>query len=108
MEKHTITQEILLVIKSSFAQRDLCSGDHGINQGKALSPEERLEEACWNGLMDEFIDGAPLNRKNGKLFLWKIHAADKFLCIEMSQFPGELEPFYSLDPHFFLGSKNKN
>ena len=108
MKKHTVTQEILLLTTSSLAQGDLCNREHGNNHGKAVNPEERLEEACWNGMLDEFLEKASPNTKKVKVFLWKIYAADKFLCIEMSESPGELDHFYSLDPHLFLDLKNQS
>ena len=108
MEKHTVTQEILLVTASSFAQRDLC-GDGSENEvGIPRIPADRLEEACWNGLLDDFLAGAPKDRKHARLFLWKIHVADAFVCVELAQSPGEIEAIHSLDPQLFLSLRNRN
>ncbi len=110
MEKKKPTQEILLLTASSFAQGDLC--DRNLfedNSGKRLSPVEKLEEACWNGLLDEFLRSSRANGKNGnKVFLWKIHVADAFLCVELAQAPSSLDRYYSLDPYMFLEQKNYN
>lgn len=110
MKQHTPKQEILLLTDSSFAQRDLCENDSvEDNAGKGLSPIERLEEACWNGLLDEFINNTPARSNNGnKLFLWKMHVADAFLCVELSRAPSAIDHFHSLDPYLFLSLKNYN
>lgn len=110
MEKNIATQEILLLTASSFAQRDLCDRDlFEDNSGERLNPEEKLEEACWNGFLDEFLSSSPANRENNsKLFLWKIHVADAFLCVELAQSPSTLDCYYSLDPYLFLTLKNYN
>jgi hypothetical protein len=108
MEKNKPTQEILLSTASSLARGELCDNDLlKDNFGKRLSPVERLEEACWNGLLDEFSTNKRAIGKNGnQLFLWKIHVADAFLCVELAQAPPALDYYYSLDPYLFLSFKN--
>jgi len=110
MEKNRPTQEILLLTASSFAQGELCDKDSfEDNSSKRLSPVEKLEEACWNGLLDEFLSNRRANGKNGnKVFLWKIHVADAFLCVELAQPPTAIDHYYSLDPYLFLSLKNYN
>lgn len=108
MKKYEVKKEILLITTSSFAKRELSSRDasNGNATGFAM---ERLEEACWNGLLGDFFRQAPSNRSIGdKLFLWKIHVADKFLCIELSQAPSDFDCFHSLDPYSFMPLKNSN
>lgn len=108
MAKKLTKQEILLLTGSSFARRDFCETRPG-QMPANLSPVESLEAACWNGLLDQFIDEAPVNKRNGdKLFLWKIHVADAFLCVELSQSPGSIDPYYSLDPYLYLPGWNFN
>src|SRR4026208_1038604 len=108
MKKNIPTQEILLLTASSFADGELCGKDLlNDNSGKRLSPAEKLEEACWNGLLDEFLSNKRAIGKNGnQLFLWKIHVADAFLCVELAQVPRALDHYYSLDPYLFLSLKN--
>lgn len=110
MRQQEAKQEILLVTESSFAKRDLSLNDHFENNHQyRLNPVERLEEACWNGLLNEFLTTAPSNRKNGdKLFLWKIHVAETFLCVELYQSPSVIDETTSVDPYIFLPVKNYN
>jgi len=108
MKKNIPTQEILLSTGSSLVQGELCDKDLlKDNSGKRLSPVERLEEACWNGLLDEFLSNKRATGKNGnQLFLWKIHVAEAFLCVELPQAPPALDHYYSLDPYLFLSLMN--
>ena len=110
MEKCHAKQEILLLTSSSFAQGDLCKNDFfEEDRRQGLSPVERLEEACWNGLLDEFLSNTPANQTSGnKLFLWKIHVAQAFLCVELCQAPSPLDYYSSLDPYLFLPLMNCN
>ncbi len=107
MEKHTVTQEILLITASSFAQKDLCDKDSENNSIPSRS-SEKLEEACWNGLLDELLTNSPQTRKYGKLFIWTIHVSQAFLCVELAQSPEGIEAAFSLDPHMFLKLRNVN
>ena len=110
MEKVDRKQEVLLLTSSWFAQRDLCKNDLPENNlQRKLSPIEQLQEACWNGLFDDFLRSAYSNTANGdKIFLWKIHTANSFLCLQLSQAPISIDPLKSLDPYLFLSLKNYN
>ena len=52
MKTKTINQEILLMTTTTFACRDWCEKD--VQSSKVLSAEQ-LEEACWNGLLEELL-----------------------------------------------------
>jgi hypothetical protein len=110
MEKCHAKQEILLLTSSSFAQRDLCKNEFFEEDDRqGLSPVERLEEACWNGLLKEFISSTSSNHENGdKLFLWKIRVSETFLYVELCQAPSPLDYYSSLDPCLFLRLMNCN
>lgn len=110
MENINTKQEILLLTNSSFAQRELCeNGFFAGNTGAVTSHEEKLEEACWNGLLEEWLNDALVSKRDDeKIFLWKIHIADMFLCVELSKAPYPVSCFHSLDPYLFLPLKNNN
>jgi len=50
MESNFTQQEILLITGTSFASRQWCEKD-GLADKKMLTEKERLEEACWYGLV---------------------------------------------------------
>ncbi|HZE84823.1 MAG TPA: hypothetical protein VE035_10980 [Puia sp.] len=103
--KTTSTQhEILLITGTSFASSlRVLKDDPGKDR---FTEKEQLEEACWNGLLQEMlpevytkIDGA------GILYLWQIREAAFFLELEIGEFPAEIDKFYSVDPYSFMETK---
>lgn len=107
--KKITAEEILLVSSTKFAKRDFASKDPGEETESGLGPIERLELACWQGLLDEFIQSSPVNQVNGdKLFMWKIHVTGAFVCVELGQVPQVLEKYYSLNPELCLLETNMN
>lgn len=109
MEKINTKQEILLLTTSSFTQSELCEKDISSANAHTATPGEKLEEACWNGLLTELLRGVLVSsKKDEKIFLWKTHVADMFLCIELSKAPYPVDCFHSLDPYLFLPVKNYN
>ena len=47
MKTKTVNQEILLMTTTTFSQREWSVKDTRSN--KPLTPNDQLEEACWNG-----------------------------------------------------------
>lgn len=109
MKKINPGQEILLLTNSSLAKRELCGIDFSPNnQNNSLTA--KLEEACWNGLLNEWLPGVTPNGKKQKdMFLWQINVANKFLCIQLAKAPLSNDAhYYSLDPYLFLAEQNIN
>ncbi len=54
-----------------FQLRQCCEKNTGKQNN--LTEKEQLEEACWNGLLQEMIPEIyDLSEENKKLFLWQI------------------------------------
>jgi len=71
-----------------------------------FTEKEQLEEACWNGLLQEMLPEAyPTPADAGILYLWQIREAAFFLELEIGEFPAAIDKFYSIDPYSFLGTK---
>ena len=92
-------QEILVILRTSFANRELDMNNEEKNS--KLSPEEKLEEACANGSLKDFL---PEVFKNGdpKVFLWQMHPEFCFLQLELGEAPLEIDLRYSITPRYFL------
>jgi hypothetical protein len=101
MKKESVQQEIILVATTSFSSREWCNND---NRGsKNLSSMEKLEEACWNGLLEESLPEIVEKTESGKsLYLWHIRHGRSFLQIELCEFPVAIEKRYSIDSRAFL------
>jgi hypothetical protein len=97
MNTNILQQEILLLTDTTFSQRQLCENDPNKDKGN-LSETEKLEEACWAGLLDELL---PEIITNKKLCLWQIGDSEFSLQIELSEYPST-EKSFSINPYYFL------
>jgi hypothetical protein len=97
-----IQQEILLVTNSTLSKRQLCGKD-AINGLNYLSETEQLEEACWNGLLNEILPGVLRKSSTGKqLSLWQIRHGVSLLEIELSESIPCFEKHYSINANCYL------
>jgi hypothetical protein len=105
MQTEAIQQEVLLMSGTSFLLRLLAQdGDAGQQQG--INGYNRLEEACWNGLLQLMLPEVfdqPLGNKN--LFMWKVTGLENFIEMELGNTPAEKDNEFSINPVIFLSSK---
>ena len=97
-------QEILVILRTSFADRQL---DLSNDENSNLSAEERLEAACANGSLKDFLPEVFKNTEP-KVFLWQMHPEFSFLQLELGEAPLEIELHYSITPRYFLATQNYN
>ena len=97
MDTDILQQEILLLTGTTFSQRQLCENDAKDDRNH-LSESEKLEEACWAGLLDELL---PEIITNKKLYIWQIGDTEFSLQIELSEYPST-EKSFSINPYYFL------
>jgi hypothetical protein len=108
MKPTIINQEILLVTRTSFSKRQLCEMD-AQDKNSNLAPEEQLEAACWNGLVDELLpEIVHQSSYDEKLFLWQVEMRTSYLRISIGVCPPVLEEQFTLDPHIFLCTQEMN
>jgi hypothetical protein len=95
-------QEILLVTGTSFS----CGKFHETSDGLSynhLSEKEKLEVACWNGLLPAMLPEIFRQHSiNKKLYLWEIREASSFIELELGEQYMEFEKEFSIDPYSFL------
>jgi hypothetical protein len=109
MNPQNINQEILFFTNTSFASRELCNVDTENSEGGFMSTHERLEKACWDGMLGEMLPdlaGAGHSKEAG--LIWKIIAADNFLCINMGAYNEPVTDESSIDPYCFISSLHLN
>ena len=98
---HTRHQEIFLVTSTTFFQKQLC--ERIDSESHHTSHLQRLEVACWNGLLDEWFPEIIKRSTNGKnLCVAHIESARPFLKIELSVSISFFNNSFSIDPHRFL------
>jgi len=108
MDANYTQQEIMLITGTSFASRQWSEKD-GSADKKMLTEKERLEEACWYGLVKEMLPELFRTTDNiSKIFLWKISEGKSFLELDLGETPFKKERYYSIDPYSFLDTKYYN
>ena len=69
----------------------------------SFSAIEKLEEACWNGLLPEMLPEIMVQPEDGqKMYMWSITEGSSFLGIELGDRQEEKDKFFSIDPYVFL------
>lgn len=108
MKTSTTQQEVLFIINSSFASRQYSEKD-STGEDKNLLGNEKIKDACWNGLIKEMIPEIfQPEDKAVKLFLWQVREANQFLALEMSEYPTGVNKYLSIDPYRFMEVKTLN
>jgi|SRR4051794_4323718 hypothetical protein len=101
MKKNILQQEILLVTNTRFFQKQLCERIGCEN--RYTSNIERLEGACWNGLLDDWFPEIMKRSTTGKsLCLAHIQPVSPFLKIVLSESISLFDKSFSIDPCQFL------
>jgi len=107
MKTKSTQQEVLLLTGTNFSNRQWSTKDD--SSSKNLSEEEKLEQACWNGLLPEMLPEI-FDHSEGakKLFLWEIKEAASFIELEMGEYPEAKDNYFSIDPYSFLAHRCAN
>jgi len=95
-----IQQEILLMTGTSFSAKQCLGKDPGIKD--STTEKEHLEEACWNGLLQEIMPEIYKLPEGNKLFLWQIKEGNSFIELELGEAPEEKDSRFSIDPYAFM------
>lgn len=87
---------------TTFSQSELCKNEF-FESSRQQSLSDQLEEACWNGLLDELLPEIMERPASGKkLLLWHIRQGEFFLQIELSESSSKVETEFSIDVNSFL------
>ena len=101
-------QEILLLTGTRFARRQEYQ-DMDAASSSNYSEKEQLEDACWNGLVQEMLPEITQKSANGKhLPLWQIRDAETFLELDLGESPEANENYYSVYPPNLLSASCLN
>lgn len=108
METNIVQQEVLLITGTSFSSRQW-SEKNDSGTPNRLTEKERLESACWNGLLKEMLPevfSLPATTKT--LYLWQIRKTASFIELELGELPSIKEKEFSIDPYSFLETQSYN
>lgn len=91
---------------SSLSNRSLC--EKNSSESGRVSNADKLEQACWNGMLDDFLPGLIVKVEGKTLFLWEIQNAKNFLHINLCEQPEAIDKQYSIDPYMFIDTVSNN
>jgi hypothetical protein len=100
--------EVLLITGTSLTAQNLSKKD-GDSTNDYLSENERLEEACWNGLLKYILPEIYIEPLSGRsLYLWQIREGRSFLEINLAEVPLPFDKESSIAPYAFFSTKCYN
>ena len=87
---------------TSFSSREIQENNESSGK-KNLSEIERLEDACWNGLVQQMLPEIVQKSATDKnLYLWEVKEGSSFLELQLGEIPTEGDQYYSINPYSFL------
>ena len=98
---NSVQQEILLMTHSSLSKRNFCEKNSD-DDNSSFTNIEQLQQACWNGMLEDFLPGLLVKSEGKSLLLWEIQNAKSFLHIDLCDQPGFPIKRFSIDPYIFL------
>lgn len=108
MAKNYTQVEVLLMTGTSFLAGNWIPKDDS-PAGRQLSDMEKLQDACWNGLLEAILPEVLVKPANdGILYLWDVKEAEAFLELELSEVPLPVDGRLSVTPHLFMGFQQYN
>lgn len=109
MKQQHIHQEVLIFTATSLSRKVLFEANSN-NKNEHLSLAEKLEQACWDGLLSEMfpdIIGSGSTHAR-EIFIWGIFPRKSYLHIDLADAPVVIDYVRSVDPHLFLSELNPN
>jgi hypothetical protein len=108
MDTDFTQQEILLNTDAGFLAKDWCLKNE-TEKPDTRSDKEKLEEACWNGVLQQVIPELfKITGDTSELTLWKIREEGTVLELELSSYPAAVDKYHSVNPHLFLAVQECN
>ena len=105
MKLQHVHQEVLIFTNTTLSQKALCGKNSSSNNRSAI---EELEEAFWDGLLNELVPEIMPSTRHPKMVIWGVHAGKFYLLIDLADSPGTTESILSIDPHLFSSEVNMN
>jgi hypothetical protein len=109
MKSQHVHQEVLIFTNTTLSQKALCRNNSSNKNNSAI---EELEEAFWDGLLNELVPEIVPSTQQPKMVISRIHAGNFCLFIDLTDNPGIIESnneaVLSIDPHLLSSEMNMN
>jgi hypothetical protein len=109
MKPQHLHQEVLIFTTTTLSQRTLYKKSSSRKESSAI---EELEEAFWDGLLNELVPEIVPAIRQPKMVIRMIHAGNFCLFIDLAENPGVIESnnvaVLSIAPHLLSLTINMN
>ena len=105
MKSQHVHYEVLFFTNTTLSQKPLWRKN---SSNKNSSSIEELEEAFWDGFLNEMVPEIMPSTLHPKMVIWGVHAGKFCLLIDLGDSPGITESILSIDPHLLLSEINMN
>ena len=105
MKLQHVHQEVLIFKNTTLSQKALCRKNSSNNNNSA---NEELEEAFWDGLLNELVPEMMPSMRNIKMVIWGVYAGEFYFLIDLADSPGNAESIFSIDPIILSSIINMN
>jgi len=101
MKQANNIHELMIFTGTRFSKKEFCEkgGNENLNQSAA----EKLESACWSGILFELLPeilGNSLHRHEN--FIWEVMPAHHYIRVCLGPAPAVPDSDSCLDPYFYL------
>ena len=108
MNAFTIQQEIILLTSSTFSKRQSCE-IKSLNKVNYLSLSQKLEKACWDGLLNNALPEITIRPTCfTTLPVKEVRNCKSCLLIVLSELRPRIEKFFSINSSYFLSAICRN
>lgn len=94
------TQEILLMTNTKFSAREY--SDKNENQPSKNNNQNKLAEACWNGMIQAALPELFLDVKNKRCIMWQLIECDRLFYVKLGEDDGIPDAHFSLNPYLLI------
>jgi hypothetical protein len=107
METDFTQIEILLNTDAHFLAKDWCPKNDA-DKPDTRSEKEKLEEACWNGVLREIMPELFETENSKNLTLWKVRDMGSYFELDLASYPAATDKYNSINPSLFLAVQEWN
>jgi hypothetical protein len=105
--KDTFTaQEILLMTNTKFSAREY--SDKNENQPSKNNYQNKLAEACWNGMIQATLPELFNDSNNKRFVMWQLIECNHLLYVKLGEGDRMPDAHFTLNPYLLIEKSNWN
>jgi len=105
MKPQHVHQEVLIFTNTTLSKEALCRKNSSNKNNSAI---EELEEAFWDGLLNELVPEIMPSTQNNMMVIWGVYVGAFYFLIDLADSPGIPEPTFSINPDLLSSLINMN